>query len=895
MFAYLNNLIIYPIKLILEFCFSFFNEIVSNNGFSIILLSFVVTLLTLPIYMIAESWTEKERLITSAMEARLKRIKNAFNGDERYLMQAEYYRLNNYHPIFALRSSLSILIQVPFFLAAYQFLSHLDALQGTSFLIFKDLGKPDELFSIGSFAINILPILMTLINCISGYIYSKGHPLREKIQIYGCATLFLVILYNSPSGLVIYWTMNNVLSLVKNVFYKLKNPKKVLYILLCTVAFIFLITGIVLKIKLVYKSILIVFAILLPLLPFIVKNYNQFIDSNFSNFEKEDKLRFSVFFLSAIGISFLTGFVIPSTIIQSEPENFCYILYIDSPFFYLKHCFTQAMGLFLVWPFIFYCLFGIRVKKTLAVFSPAFLILAVINTFLFSGNYGPLEPTMIFMMSQIISFSLKELIFNTLCVLFIFVILFFIYKKIPKVTTYISLILCLVSLFIGIKNCSEINKQFINLTTQEKIESIEPVYHLSKTEKNVLVIMQDRYFAPMIPYVFEERQELNEHFDGFTYYKNTISLGRMTMFGTPGIFGGYDYSPFQTNKDTSKTVQQKHNEALLSMPILFNKEGYEVTVSDLPYENFSEQPVTSMYEPYPFINRVQCRGVYNDIWYKQNNIVRSDIKIHKIKRNLLCFSIFKIACPEFRRFIYHREYWSSFDTFDEFDAFINDYSSLSYYPELFDTNTDKPQFIMIDNETSHAPIMLSYPDYKPAKKIETFGNGKFAKEPQYHAVMASSLKLADFFDYLKEAGVYDNTRIIIVSDHGIAIPCGEFNNNCGFPFTKENYTAALFVKDFNQRGIMKIDNSFMCNADTPYLATKDLIPNAKNPFTNKPFYKENKEKWIQFPYNTPISTRHRKEIKFPVGDDEWFTVKDDIYIDSNWTKYTLTEEDKIGR
>ena len=38
------------------------------------------------------------------------------------------------------------------------------------------------------------------------------------------------MLYKSPAGLVLYWTMNNILSLVKNVFYKLKNPIKVLYI-----------------------------------------------------------------------------------------------------------------------------------------------------------------------------------------------------------------------------------------------------------------------------------------------------------------------------------------------------------------------------------------------------------------------------------------------------------------------------------------------------------------------------------------------------------------------------------------------------------------------------------------------------------------------------------------
>ena len=45
------------------------------------------------------------------------------------------------------------------------------------------------------------------------------------------AVIFLVLLYNSPSGLVVYWTCNNIFSLVKNIFYKLKHPRETAYIL----------------------------------------------------------------------------------------------------------------------------------------------------------------------------------------------------------------------------------------------------------------------------------------------------------------------------------------------------------------------------------------------------------------------------------------------------------------------------------------------------------------------------------------------------------------------------------------------------------------------------------------------------------------------------------------
>ena len=119
-----------------------------------------------------------------------------------------------------------MLLQIPFFIAAYSFLSHLPGLSGFSFFFVKNMGTPDAMFKIGSFSVNVLPIAMTAINCISGAIYSSGHEsIREKIQIYVSALLFLVLLYDSPAGLVIYWTMNNLLSLVENVFYKFKNRR----------------------------------------------------------------------------------------------------------------------------------------------------------------------------------------------------------------------------------------------------------------------------------------------------------------------------------------------------------------------------------------------------------------------------------------------------------------------------------------------------------------------------------------------------------------------------------------------------------------------------------------------------------------------------------------------
>lgn len=41
-----------------------------------------------------------------------------------------------------------------------------------------------------------------------------------------------------------------------------------------------------------------------------------------------------------------------------------------------------------------------------------------------------------------------------------------------------------------------------------------------------------------VPYIMQERPELQQQFAGFTYYDNTISFGASTNFGAPALFGG---------------------------------------------------------------------------------------------------------------------------------------------------------------------------------------------------------------------------------------------------------------------------------------------------------------------------------------------------------------------
>ena len=179
----LSTLFIGPLKLIFEIIFGVANRFVSNPGLAIIFLSLAMNILVLPLYKRADAMQEEARDTEAKLKAGVDHIKKTFSGDERMMMLQAYYRQNNYKPTSSLNGSVSLLLEIPFFMAAYQFLSHLDILNGVSFGPIADLGAPDGLIVVAGFTVNLLPVLMTFINVISSAIYLKGFPLKTKIQL----------------------------------------------------------------------------------------------------------------------------------------------------------------------------------------------------------------------------------------------------------------------------------------------------------------------------------------------------------------------------------------------------------------------------------------------------------------------------------------------------------------------------------------------------------------------------------------------------------------------------------------------------------------------------------------------------------------------------------------
>ena len=154
-------IVIQPLVLLIEFIFTEMYRLFGNYGIAIIMVSVVVNLLIFPLYKRSDEMQEQEREKQKQMEHWVKHIRKTFHGDERFMMLSTYYRQQDYQPINAVRGSLSLLLQIPFFIAAYHYLSHVN-IQGASFLFLPNLGEADHLLRIGGKALNLMPILMKL-------------------------------------------------------------------------------------------------------------------------------------------------------------------------------------------------------------------------------------------------------------------------------------------------------------------------------------------------------------------------------------------------------------------------------------------------------------------------------------------------------------------------------------------------------------------------------------------------------------------------------------------------------------------------------------------------------------------------------------------------------------
>lgn len=379
----------------------------------------------------------------------------------------------------------------------------------------------------------------------------------------------------------------------------------------------------------------------------------------------------------------------------------------------------------------------------------------------------------------------------------------------------------------------------------------DEIFSFSKKENNVLLITLDRAISMYFPYIMEELPETAKSFEGFTFYSQTLSYGSNTIFGTPPIFGGYAYTPEAINERDDELLVDKHNEALRLLPTIFKENGYNVTVCDPPIANYEWNSDLS---------------IFDDLGITTKN--------------------FLLAVDE-----------NGVETSEE-DRFQQNYTELQNLSNITNNMGTKGAFITFDNELPHRFKYLqmpkyeytdSYPNNSGYTNQRSLSNGdiitfsEYMQNLHYHVNAASLRMLGEYFDYLRSLGVYDNTKIIIVADHGYGL-----NQMYDFHYGASDlmyYNPLLLVKDINAKGDIKYDNTtLMTTADVPVLATEGIIKDAKNPYSGKLLKDEvNKDE-------VHVLISHKWDIRTyafdatTYGSYKFFNFKgSDIYDVNNWS------------
>lgn len=908
----LFNIIIMPLIIIIGYIFEGMNRLIGNSGLAIIAVSLVVNFLILPLYRRAEILQLQERDRQKIMEPWIRHIKKTFKGSEQYMMLSTYYRQMNYNPMYAVNGSLSLLLQIPFFIAAFSYLSNLNVLNNVSFLFINDLSKPDNLFYIGGHTLNVLPIAMTLFNCISGIIYTRGLPVRDKVQTYGLAAAFLVLLYKSPSGLVLYWTCNQIFSILKNVFLlKLKNPAQILSITIAA-AGTALSTGLYFSGKattgrrLAFIAIILIISIVQLLVFYHKRNQDSKIIDSGSELkalrkEKKPDISKGVFIISGILLTCIIGVLIPSALIADSPTEFV-TPYFRTPISHIINTVSISAGFFLCWGGIYYYMLGKREKQLASAFYFVLTGIFLINYMFFGTKLGTITANLNF--DNGVKFQSGEFLRNAIVLVFVCVIMIGLIRFSKSISRFLSIALLITIVFMSGVNIYGINKE-ISAIENKSNENIfdskgqpNKVVKLSKNGKNVIVLMLDRAISGYIPYIFNENSKVKDQFRGFTYYPNTVTFGAHTVFGAPPLFGGYEYTPQSFNERKQMTNIQKHNESLEVLPVLFSQNGYSSAVYSPPFANYKWTSDLSIWEDFPDIKAYALDSAYNSMFLESAD--RNYIK--EQNRKYFCYSLMKVMPVMLQGQLYDNgNYYSSYLKNDAFsEEFLDYYSVLNNLPNITEVaDNSENNYLQMQNSITHAPRFLQLPDYSYSNIVDNSGledfsrftlNGREIKMPDdlslkhYHVNMSAYIELGNWFDYLRKEGVWDNTRIIIVSDHGYGMEQFE-ELKIDDELDAESLNSILLYKDFKSSKL-KTSNEFMTVADVATLATKDIISDPKNPFTGNTINSDAKSKGIfvttSHIYDPDVQGGDNVELK--TDDGHWYSVSGNIWNKDNWKR-----------
>jgi YidC/Oxa1 family membrane protein insertase len=216
-------------------CFGLFHllagikMVIPSWGLAVMVLSLAVNILMTPLSRIAERFQQEVNETEARLAPEMQRIKKNYKGEVEAAKILALYKTERVHPLYSLKSLMGVAVVIPVFIGAFDMLAENIHLLNTGFLWISDLSRTDDLFRLpftlpffGN-QLNLLPFLMTGLSVVASSLHNPlalNAELRKK-QVRNMlllAVAFFVLFYTFPAGMVLYWTTNNLISVIKSLW-----------------------------------------------------------------------------------------------------------------------------------------------------------------------------------------------------------------------------------------------------------------------------------------------------------------------------------------------------------------------------------------------------------------------------------------------------------------------------------------------------------------------------------------------------------------------------------------------------------------------------------------------------------------------------------------------------
>jgi hypothetical protein len=346
----------------------------------------------------------------------------------------------------------------------------------------------------------------------------------------------------------------------------------------------------------------------------------------------------------------------------------------------------------------------------------------------------------------------------------------------------------------------------------------------SEDQQNVLILVLDMFTGSHLEDVLNRNPSLRSKLNGFTWYRQTLATGFVTLLGMPAILGGHSATPQELNKLTGVSNLEKLSDVYVRLPKFFMTKGHESTLLNIP--EYADPAV---------INDKLKQFGGRFVLAPRASSLASKTPASNIDQGHfpLAVSLFRILPNIIKPLLYDKSNWRGFyKRGNSFEKARQEVNFLDALPSVSSTQQGSGTFKVIYSDLTHYPYNLAegkidfVDDPYPATRGVPFGldlKGDISREHLYTEEHAINLLVA-YLDWMRANKIYDNTKVIVVSDHSwfdsAALARG-FGGNHSYPGRPD---ALLLVKDFDATGDIKESSQLMSTADVPYYACKHLEP-----------------------------------------------------------------------